>query len=135
MMINQKIQQCFSFFFHKINIFWVKYQYKITQYNNINLKLLVSQLEKLKSVTENATGVTLRLSKVTIYNDKTNFPQKLLLTDRQTSNICRSFANNSAINVKFSKTFISTILQLGRFLEPLLKIYHVYHELTMSLYH
>ena len=116
MMINQKIQQCFSFFLHKINIFWVKYQYKITRYNNINLKLLVSQLEKLKSVTENATGVTLRLSKVTICNDKTNFPQKLLLTDRQTSNICRSFASNSAINLKFSKTFISTILQLGRFL-------------------
>ena len=28
------------------------------------------------------------------FNDKTNFPHELLLTDRQVSNICEAFANN-----------------------------------------
>ena len=35
-------------------------------------------------------------------NDNTNFPHKLLLTDRQVANICKAFSNNSR-DVKFSK--------------------------------
>ena len=37
-------------------------------------------------------------------NDKTNFPHKLLLTDRQVANIRKAFANNLSTDVKFSKT-------------------------------
>ena len=38
------------------------------------------------------------------YNDETNFPHKLLLTNTQLSRICKTFTNNSSIIIKFSKT-------------------------------
>ena len=38
-----------------------------------------------------------------IDNNETNFPHELLLTDRQVSNICKSFANNSSTDIKLSK--------------------------------
>ena len=37
------------------------------------------------------------------FNDETNFPQKLLLTDRQVLSLCKTFANNSSVEIKFSK--------------------------------
>ena len=55
-------------------------------YNNLNVKLSNSQLNKLKSVTKNQTKVTsIKFSANMIgdSNDETNFPHKLLLTDRQ----------------------------------------------------
>ena len=68
--------------------------YKRTQYNSLNVKLSSSQLDKLKSGIKNETEVILRLSPNMIgdSNDKTNFPHKLFLTDRQISNI-RKFSN------------------------------------------
>ena len=54
-------------------------------------------------------------------SDKTNFPCKLILTDRQVSNLCKAFANNSSANKKLSKTQISKIKQSGGFLGKLLK--------------
>ena len=54
-------------------------------YNNLNVKLSNSQLNKLKSVTKNETKVTsIKFSANMIgdSNDETNFPHKLL-TDRQ----------------------------------------------------
>ena len=58
-------------------------------------------------------------------NDETNFPHKLLLTDRQVSNIHKAFANNSSADIKLSKTQLSKMIQsggfLGRLLGPLLK--------------
>ena len=35
-------------------------------------------------------------------DDETNFPHKLLLTNRKVANICKVFANNSSTDVKFS---------------------------------
>ena len=58
------------------------YQYKMTQYNSLNIKRLNSQLNKLKSAIKNETEVVLRLSSNMISHDKTNFPHKLLLTSR-----------------------------------------------------
>ena len=49
-----------------------------------------------------------------------NFPHKLLLTDRQVSNILKSFANNSSANIKLTKTQLSKMIQLGGFLGRLL---------------
>ena len=40
-------------------------------------------------------------------NDKTNFPHELLLTDRQVSSIHKAFANNSSVDIKFSKAQLS----------------------------
>ena len=56
---------------------------KMTQDNTLNVKLSNLQLEKLKSVIENRTRVTLNLSSNIIgdSNDETNCPNKLLLTD------------------------------------------------------
>ena len=60
-----------------------------------------------------------------IGNNKTNFPHKLLLTDRQDSSLRKSFANNSSADIKLSKTQLSKIIQsewfLSRLLGPLLK--------------
>ena len=53
-------------------------------------------------------------------NDNTNFPHKLLLTDRQVANIRQAFANNLSTDVKFSKTQLLKMSQSGRFLGNLL---------------
>ena len=59
-------------------------------------------------------------------NDETNFPHKLLLTDRQVSKLRKAFMNNSLAKIKLQKTQLSKIVQsggfLGRRLGPLLKI-------------
>ena len=44
-------------------------------------------------------------------NDGTNFPHKLLLTDRQASRLCKTFVNNSSAN-KNDQTFYYLILIL-----------------------
>ena len=61
-----------------------------------NLTVKLSQFNKLKSTKKNATDVILKLKSNMLSNsyDETNFPYKLLLTDRQVSKICQYFANN-----------------------------------------
>ena len=99
----------------------------MTQYNSLNVKWSNSQLNKLKSAIKNETEVVLRLSPNMIgdSNDKTNFSHKLLLTDSQVSNIRKAFSNNSSVDIKFSKTQLSKMIQsggfLGKLLGPLLK--------------
>ena len=58
----------------------------MTHYNSLNVKLSNSQLNKLNSALKNETEEVLWLSTNMIgdSNDETNFPHKLLLTDRQT---------------------------------------------------
>ena len=57
----------------------------MTQYNSLNVKVSNLQLKKLKSATKNETEVVLRLTPNMIgdSNYESNFPHKLLLTDRQ----------------------------------------------------
>ena len=55
----------------------------MTQYNSLNVKLLNSQPNKFKSAIKNETKVVLRLSSNMIGDNETNFPHKLLLTNRQ----------------------------------------------------
>ena len=54
-----------------------------------------------------------------------DFSHKLLLTNRQVTNIRKNVANNSSIDIKLSKTQLSKMIQsggfLGRLLGPLLK--------------
>ena len=92
----------------------------MTQYNSLNVKLSNSQLNKLKSAIKNETEVVSRLSSNMIGNNETNFPLELLLTDRQISSLHRSFANNSSIDIKLSKTQWSKMIQSGGFLSRLL---------------
>ena len=60
-----------------------------------------------------------------IGDDETNFPHKLLLTNRQVGNIRKAFANHLSADMKLPKTQLSKIIQsggfLGRLLGPLLK--------------
>ena len=97
----------------------------MTQYNSLNVKLSNSPLNKLKSATKNETEVVLRLSPNMIGDNETNFPHKLLLTNRQAENLCKAFANHSSTNIKLSKSQLSKMIQsggfLGRLLGPLLK--------------
>ena len=58
-------------------------------------------------------------------NDNTNFPNELLLTNRQVANIRKAFAKNTSTDIKLSKTQLSKMMQsggfLGKLLGPLLK--------------
>ena len=93
----------------------------MTQYSISNVKLSNSQL-KLKSAIKNENDFVLRLSSNMVgnANDNTNFPHGLLLTSKQVANICKAFANNTSIDIKFSKTQLSKIIQSGGFLGRLL---------------
>ena len=53
-------------------------------------------------------------------NDNSNFPHKLLLTNRQVANIRKAFANNLSTDVKSSKTQLLKMSQSGGFLGNLL---------------
>ena len=44
-------------------------------------------------------------------NNGTNFPQNLLITDRQVSKLLKAFANNSSTNIKLSKTQLYKVEQ------------------------
>ena len=94
----------------------------MTQYSSVNVKLSNSQLNKLKSAIKNENDVVIRLSPSMIgdSNDKSNFPHELLLTERQVSSIRKAFSNNSSVDIKFSKTHLSKMIQPGGFLSKLL---------------
>ena len=66
----------------------------MTQYNSLNVKLSNSQLNKY--AIKNESEVVLRLSLNIIGDDETNFPHKLLLTNRQVANLRKAFANKSS---------------------------------------
>ena len=90
----------------------------------MNVKLSNSQLDELKSAIKNEIGFVLRLSLNMVGDDETNFLHKLLLTNRQVTNLHRAFAKKSSSDIKLSKTQLSKMVQsggfLGRRLGPLL---------------
>ena len=92
----------------------------MTQYSSLNLKLSNSQLNKLKSAIKNESEVVLRLSSNMISDNETNFPYKLLLSNRQVANLCKAFANHLSKEIKLSKTQLSKMIQTGGFLVRLL---------------
>ena len=53
-------------------------------------------------------------------DDETNFPHKLLLANRLVTNLRKAFASYKSTDVKFSKTKLSNMIQLGGFLGRLL---------------
>ena len=75
----------------------------MTQYNSLNVKLSNSQLNKFKSAIKNETEVVLRLSSNMIGDNETNFSHKLLLTNRQVSNLRKAFANHSSTDISYQK--------------------------------
>ena len=51
-----------------------------------------------------------------ISDNETNFPHKLLLTNRQVANLRKAFANYLSNYIKLSKTQLSKMIQSGGFL-------------------
>ena len=95
----------------------------MTQYNSLNIKLLNSQLNKLKSAIKNETEKVLRLSSNMVGNsdDETNFPHNLLSTNRQVASLRKAFANYLSTDIKLSKTQLSKMMQSEGILGRLLK--------------
>ena len=83
----------------------------------MNVKLSNSQLNKLKSAIKNGADLILRLPSNMIGNsdDETNFPHKLLLTNRQVANLRKAFSNHTSTDIELSKAQL-TKMQKGRFL-------------------
>ena len=81
----------------------------MTYNNSLNVKLSSSQHNKLKSAIKNETEVVLRLSSNMIRDDETNFPDKLLLTNRQVANLRKVFGNYLSTDIKLSKTQLSIL--------------------------
>ena len=75
----------------------------MTQYNNLNVNLSNSQLNKFKSATKNKTDVVLRLSSNMIGDNEANFPHKLLLTNRQVLNFRKAFSNHLRLILRYQK--------------------------------
>ena len=61
----------------------------MTQYKTLKVKMSNSQLIKLKLGVKNGTDITLKISSNVVKdsNNETNFPYKLLLTNRQVSKL------------------------------------------------
>ena len=83
----------------------------MTQYNILNVKLSNSQLNKFKSALKNETELVLTLSLNMISDDRTSFPHKLLLTNRQVANLRKAFGNHLSTDIKLSKTQLSNMIQ------------------------
>ena len=90
------------------------------QQNSLNVKLSNSQLNKLKFAIKNKTEKVLLLSSTMTSDDQINFPHKLLLVNRQVSNLRKAFANKLSTDIKSSKTQSSQMIQSGGFLGRLL---------------
>ena len=84
----------------------------------LNVKMLNSQLNKLKTAAKSQTRVTLRMN-IKMCN-KNNLPRELLLTTRQKTKLGNEFENNMSTDIKISKAQISKIIQSGAFLGSLL---------------
>ena len=85
----------------------------MTQYNSLNVKLSNPQFNKSNSTIKNKSKVVLRLSSNMTDDDDTNFPHKLLLTNKQVANLRKAFANKSSTDIKLSRTQLSKMKQLG----------------------
>ena len=96
----------------------------MVEYSEINCKLTNEQLNKLKKAVKSNEGATLRLG-IRNFN-KDEHPHELLLTTRQNTKLRNALNNNSATDIKLSKTQIKSGGFLGKLLNklagPLMKV-------------
>ena len=90
----------------------------MVKYSKINCKLTNVQLNKFKKAVKSNEGVTLQLGIRNFNKDKRL--HELLLTTRQNTKLRNALNNNSATDIKLSKTQIKKIIQSGGFLGKLL---------------
>ena len=84
----------------------------MVEYSKIKCKLTNVQLNKLKKAVKSNEGATLRLSIRNLNKDED--PHELLLTTRQNTKLTNALNNNSATDIKLSKTQIKKIIQFFR---------------------
>ena len=80
----------------------------MVEYTKGNVKLLDTQLKKLKNAVKNKTGTTLRMS-LKNFNGN-DLPHELLLTTRQKTKLRNAFNNNISSDLNLSKAPISKII-------------------------
>ena len=90
----------------------------MVKYSKVDCKLTNVQLNKLKKTVKSNERATLRLS-IRNFN-KDQDPHELLLTTTQNTKLRNALNNNSATDIKLSKTQIKKIIQSGGFLGKLL---------------
>ena len=83
----------------------------MANYQEVRVKLTITQLNKLKSAAKNKTRTTLKLTEKNFEDEELS--HELFLTTRQTTKIRNAFANNMSTDIKLSKTQISKIIQSG----------------------
>ena len=74
----------------------------MVEYTKVNVKLLDSQIKKLKHAVKDNTGTALRIS-LKLFNWN-NLPHELLLTTRHKTKVRNAFNNNMSTDLKLSKT-------------------------------
>ena len=80
----------------------------MAEYSEINCKLTNGQLNKLKKAVKSNEGATLKLGIRNVNKNET--PHKLLLTTRQNTKLRNALNDNSATDIKLSKTQIKKII-------------------------
>ena len=90
----------------------------MVEYSKINCKLTNVQLNKFKKAVKSDEEATFRLG-IRNFN-KNEHPHELLLTARQNTKLRNALNNNSATEIKLSKTQIKKIIKSGGFLGKLL---------------
>ena len=90
----------------------------MVEYSKVNVKLLDTQLRKLKDAVKDNAGATLRKDLRMI--NANNLQHELLPTERQKTKLRNAFNNNRSADIKLSKAQITKIIQSGGFLGSLL---------------
>ena len=84
----------------------------------MRVKLINTQLNKLKSAAKSKTGTILRINKK--YFQDEELPHELFLTTRQATKIRNVFANHMLKDIKLNKAQISKIIHPGGSFDSLL---------------
>ena len=84
----------------------------MVEYNKVNVQLLHSQVNKLKSAVKNQTRVTLRMSMKMF--EVNNLPHNYYWQQEKTK-LINAFENNMSTKLKLPKTQISNKIQSGGF--------------------
>ena len=90
----------------------------MVEHTKLNAKLTNLQLSKLKKAVKSNEGAALRIG-IKNFN-KNELPHELLLTTRQSTKLRNAINNNSATDIKLSKTQIKKLIQSGGCLGKLL---------------
>ena len=90
----------------------------MVEYSKVYVKLVDTQLKKLKTAVKDNAGTTLRMS-FKMFNENDS-AQELLLKRRQKTKLRNAINNNMSTDIQFSKAQISKMIQSGGFLGSLL---------------